>query len=146
MKRQPILAAVAMVLAARLVHAEMNPETTDRKRGLARAPESAHARTNPYEGGLDAARAGGKLFRRHCVECHGEKAQGSRRAPPLDSQRVRAAPAGDVFWFLTNGNLAAGMPSWSRLPDPQRWQIVAFLQQLDSRPSAKAAPQAAATP
>jgi mono/diheme cytochrome c family protein len=145
-KREALLAAVAMVLAARLVHAETNPEARGRKHGLARAPESARGRINPYEGGLEAARAGGKLFRRHCVECHGEKAQGSRRAPSLASRRVRAAPAGDVFWFLTNGNLAAGMPSWSRLPEPQRWQIVTFLQQLDSRPSAAPAPQAAATP
>jgi len=33
-----------------------------------------------------------------------------------------------LFWFLRNGNLRQGMPSWSGLPDQQRWQIVSFLK------------------
>ncbi len=41
-----------------------------------------------------------------------------------------AAPPGVLFWFLKNGNLKEGMPSWSRLPDQRRWQLVTYLQTL----------------
>jgi len=41
-----------------------------------------------------------------------------------------AYPAGALFWFL-NGNLKHGMPpSWSRLPDERRWQLVSYLKSL----------------
>jgi len=40
-----------------------------------------------------------------------------------------AYPAGALFWFLY-GNLKHGMPSWSRLPDERRWQLVSYLKSL----------------
>lgn len=95
-----------------------------------RAPTSAHRLQNPYAGRPNAVLAGRKLFLRHCAQCHGEKAEGGRNAPPLRSGRVREAPDGVLFWFLKNGNLRAGMPSWSGLPPAQRWQIVSFLKSL----------------
>jgi mono/diheme cytochrome c family protein len=97
---------------------------------LASAPASANAAANPYEGDAQAVGAGRKLFGRHCAECHGENSEGTARAPALLSQAVRLASPGDLFWVLTNGNRRAGMPSWSRLPDARRWQIVAFLKSL----------------
>lgn len=93
------------------------------------APPAARSWQNPYEGQPDAIRAGQKLFRRHCAECHGADARGSDKAPDLHPAIDDAAP-GELVWFLKNGNLPAGMPSWSRLPDQQRWQIVAFLKTL----------------
>ena len=93
------------------------------------APPAARSWQNPYAGQPDAIRAGQKLFRRHCAECHGAEALGSDRAPDLRSAVQDAAP-GELAWFLKNGDLAAGMPSWSRLPDQQRWQIVTFLETL----------------
>jgi mono/diheme cytochrome c family protein len=101
---------------------------------FADAPPSAHIRANPYEGSAAAARAGRKLFERHCAECHGAGAAGSRRAPALNTLTVGTAPPGDLFWFLANGNRRAGMPSWSRLPDARRWQIVEFLKTLARSP------------
>jgi mono/diheme cytochrome c family protein len=97
---------------------------------LANVPRSAAVWTNPFEGDPTAARAGNKLFRRHCADCHGEDAEGRAKNPSLVSERVQGAPPGDLFWFLTNGNLGAGMPSWSRLPDARRWQLVSFLKTL----------------
>ncbi len=99
---------------------------------LGNAPESARARPNPYQGKPEAPLAGRKLFKRHCAECHGADARGRGKAPPLDSEEVAQAPPGTLFWFVTNGNLRAGMPSWSRLPDAQRWQLVTFLKALRS--------------
>ncbi|HVT18244.1 MAG TPA: cytochrome c [Thermoanaerobaculia bacterium] len=98
--------------------------------GLLKAPPSAHERSNPYEGMPEAVTAGRKLFLRHCAECHGDDGKGSPRGPSFDLDRLRQAPPGDLFWFVSNGDLKAGMPSWSRLPDAQRWQLVAYLKTL----------------
>jgi len=47
-----------------------------------------------------------------------------------DSARIRAATDGDLEWYLRQGDLAHGMPSWSSLPEAQRWQIIIYLRSL----------------
>jgi mono/diheme cytochrome c family protein len=106
-----------------------------RRPGLANAPGPAAALPNPYAGRPEAVLAGRKLFLRYCAECHGADARGGRRAPSLDTDRVREAPPGGLFWFLTNGNLRKAMPPWSRLPEAQRWQLAAYLKTLGRPPA-----------
>lgn len=96
--------------------------------GPAQAPASAQALQNPYAGQRDALLSGKKLFTRYCASCHRLDAQGRGKAPALDTPQVRNAPPGALFWFIKNGDLKRGMPSWSRLPDPQLWQLVTYLQ------------------
>jgi mono/diheme cytochrome c family protein len=76
----------------------------------------------------DAA-AGRKLFEQHCASCHGVEGSGTKYAPALSG--VQAMDSAELFRFVTNGNLRRGMPSWSRLPEQRRWQIVAFLKKED---------------
>jgi mono/diheme cytochrome c family protein len=95
---------------------------------LTKAPEKARAKRNPLENDPDAVLAGGKLFQRNCAACHGMKAEGGKRAPSLLREEVQQAAPGTLFWVLTNGVVWHGMPVWSKLPEPQRWQIVAFLK------------------
>jgi len=97
---------------------------------IARAPVKTRAWKNPYEGQADAIAAGEKLFRQHCAECHGEDARGIRTAANLRMAYVQGATPGELVWFLRNGNLAHGMPSWSGLPEQRRWQIVAYIKTL----------------
>ena len=135
MRRRLFLILTILALSSALGSARKSDAEKHRHgSGLASAPESAHTRRNPYEGSADAALAGEKLFKRHCAECHGIDGRGHEHAPPLDSASVYQAPPGDLFWFLTNGNLWRGMPSWSRLPDAQRWQIVSYLKTLRKPP------------
>ena len=102
---------------------------------LAKAPEKAVARTNPLSSDPEAAAAGEKLFGRHCAECHGATANGSRRAPSLRVDPVQHASPGALFWVLTNGSVRRGMPVWSKLPEPQRWQLVSYIKSLSLPPS-----------
>jgi mono/diheme cytochrome c family protein len=95
-----------------------------------RAPESASRLLNPYRGQGQAVRAGRKLFHQHCSQCHGKNAEGRGTSPSLRSSIVHQTPDGVLYWFLKNGKLRAGMPSWSGLPPRQRWQIVSFLKSL----------------
>ena len=92
------------------------------------APASAAQMKNPYADNRAAIAAGQKLYGKNCAQCHGGHRQGMGPAPALDSAAVRKAKAGELFWFVSNGKPASGMPSWSMLPKQQRWQIVSFLQ------------------
>ncbi len=97
---------------------------------LHRAPAAANSWKNPYTGQADAVLAGKKLFNQHCATCHGVDGRGRDKAPDLYSPVIRSASPGVLFWFLRNGNLKEGMPSWSKLPDQQLWQIVTYLESL----------------
>ena len=75
--------------------------------------------------------AGAMLYRDHCQQCHGADAQGDgQKKPSLRSDTVHSATDGDLEWFIRQGNLRHGMPSWSNLPQAQRWQIIAYLRSL----------------
>ena len=95
---------------------------------MKKAPAKSRARLNPIENDPTAIAAGGKLFEQHCAECHGMKAEGGKRAPSLLRDEVQQATSGTLFWVITNGVVWHGMPVWSKLPEPQRWQIVTFLK------------------
>lgn len=95
---------------------------------LDKAPAKAGARNNPLQSDPEAVAAGEKLFGLHCAECHGDMAQGGRKGPSLLADPVQRASAGTLFWILTNGVVRRGMPVWSKLPEPQRWQIVSYIK------------------
>jgi len=101
---------------------------------LHEAPAKAQARKNPFEGDARAVVVGAKLFEQHCAECHGSMADGTRKGPTLLHEEVREATPGALFWLLTNGVVRKGMPVWSKLPEPQRWQLVTFLRSLNEPP------------
>jgi mono/diheme cytochrome c family protein len=94
-------------------------------------PETVRQRANPLAESPEAVSAGAKLFQQNCASCHGKQAEGRAKRPALHSRRVRTATPGELEWLLKNGSLKNGMPSWSRLPEPQRWQLVTFLKSLD---------------
>ena len=91
---------------------------------------AARGKTNPFSGSSDAVAAGGRLFEEHCSRCHGSDALGRGKRPSLRSKEVQLATDGELFWLLKNGNLRRGMPSWSSLPEPTRWQIITYVKSL----------------
>ena len=97
---------------------------------LAKVPAKAAGRHNPLEADPEAVAAGGKLFEQHCAECHGVNADGGKKGPSLLAEEVQQATPGTLFWLLTNGVVRKGMPVWSRLPEPQRWQLVSYIKSL----------------
>jgi mono/diheme cytochrome c family protein len=94
-------------------------------------PAADHTRTNPFAGKPESAMAGVLVYRNHCQQCHGADTQGDgRKKPSLRTQSVRSASDGDLEWFLRQGDLRHGMPSWSGIPQAQRWQVIAYLRSL----------------
>ena len=92
---------------------------------------AACASAGPYAANADTVLAGRKLFRQDCAQCHGADAQGTPAAPSLRTAHVQDSSPATMTWFLANGDLRHGMPSWSRMPEERRWQIVTYLQSLD---------------
>ena len=97
---------------------------------LQKAPEKARLRANPLQNDPDAVAAGAILFEQHCAECHGASARGGQKGPSLRAAEVQAATPGAIFWVLTNGVVRKGMPVWSKLPEPRRWQLVCYIKSL----------------
>ena len=123
--RSRLLASLCIATAALLLMA-----ATSDGDWLTRVPDRDRMRSNPLAAEPDAAVAGAKLFQQHCAACHGVNAEGKSKHPNLHTDVVREAQPGELQWLLTNGSLRRGMPSWSRLPEQQRWQIVAYLKTL----------------
>jgi mono/diheme cytochrome c family protein len=96
-------------------------------------PASAAARPNPQAGSPELAAGGRKLFLRTCARCHGVQGQGLKTAADLQLPVVQRQTDGALFWKITNGNRRRGMPSFSALPEMERWQLVLFLRTLATR-------------
>ena len=132
--RSPIFFPFLLVLTALLTF-WITPSFAQQS-SFRNAPASASATTNPYAGSAAASATGRKLYAQSCAQCHGNNLQGMGPAPALDTAGVRKAKPGEVFWFISTGNLTSGMPSWSNLPKQQRWQIVTFLQSPSNQKAA----------
>ena len=142
-----LLCASFLAVAAALANEQKNAKRkADVYAELGKAPEKARNRRNPLENDPDAAAAGRLLFEDHCAECHGEHALGGEKGPSLRAPEVQNAEPGAIFWVLSNGVVRKGMPVWSRLPEPQRWQLVRYVKSLGIAEPASSAREAAPKP
>ena len=107
------------------------------------APDSTKEVKNPFEGQDSAMQAGKVLYARNCLSCHGKTGQGTGNVPSLVEAKLGDVPSGEVFWFITKGSKANGMPSWAFLPAAKRWQLVTFVKSLgtSSATDSSAAPE-----
>ena len=96
------------------------------------APSKPAMRRNPLTSSPEITGGGKKLFEVHCAECHQASGSGmaNKHSADLRQPIVQSQSDGALFWKITNGNPGRGMPSFSRLPEKQRWQLVLFLRTL----------------
>jgi mono/diheme cytochrome c family protein len=125
-----LLLASAFFAAAGAAREKKSGDDRGVMSAIAQAPLQTRDWHNPYEDQPDAIAAGKKLYLEHCAECHAADARGRGHAVNLRSPGVQNATPGELVWFLRNGNLWRGMPSWSGLPVQRRWQIVTYLKSL----------------
>jgi mono/diheme cytochrome c family protein len=92
------------------------------------APADAATKKNPLAGKSELAAGGKKIFAKTCAVCHdsGEKQKG----PNLSLAHTQQQGDGELFWKISNGNSRSGMPSFSHLPEGQRWQLVLYIRSL----------------
>jgi glucose/arabinose dehydrogenase/mono/diheme cytochrome c family protein len=107
-------------------------------RNFHNAPSSAKELKNPYDHQPPADAK--DLYHARCSPCHGENGEGTGNLPSLAKGRAETATDGEVFWYITKGDVNNGMPSWAGLPEEERWKIVTYLRTLTgSKPAAASA-------
>lgn len=105
---------------------------------LAKVPAKDRDKVNPYGDQADAVAAGHRVFIDRCAHCHGQDAEGTKKRPSLRTVRVQQeATEGDLHWLLVNGSMGYGMPNWSKLGDPQIWQVITYVRSLHVDTAAK---------
>ena len=113
---------ISIVLAAPTLF----PQTA----GFHDAPPSASQTKNPLAHQADAVKTGAAIFEKKCSLCHGPNGEGKSGVPSLARTSVQSASDGAIFWFITKGDIPAGMPSWSSLTEKERWQVVSYVKSL----------------
>ena len=90
--------------------------------------------------------SGAALFRTHCATCHGAGGRGDGAGgaglprPPADLTAPHTAQhtAGDMFWWLTHGIPAGGMPAFDTvLSEDERWYLFNFIRTLAASEQAR---------
>lgn len=109
------------------------------------APPSAGEKKNPYADSAAAHSDGKTVYADHCAVCHGAEGQGTGNVPPLLHGPVQSTPDGEVFWYITRGDIENGMPSWSALTEKQRWEVISYVKSLDALPSTASSSKPAAS-
>jgi len=94
------------------------------------APASAKEMKNPFEGQQPAAARAAYQLR--CAACHGPNGEGTGNIPGLATGKAQSASDGELFWYITKGDLNNGMPPWQSLPEQQRWEIINYIRVLGS--------------
>jgi len=140
MLRDASFAVALAALTGALVHGTEMRERDERWV----APPSAAARSNPLAGRTDTVAGGRKLYQQRCATCHGDDGRGSSKAPDLTRAVALEQSDGALFWKISSGNAKAGMPSFSFLPELQRWQLVQSVRSLQSNPVGSSPPVVAA--
>jgi mono/diheme cytochrome c family protein len=120
------------ILASCLVGVSLAQNPSYQQDPTWQAPADAASRQNPLAAKPETAAGGRKLFLRNCAECHGKQGMGieAKHSADLQLQVVQQHSDGVLFWKITNGNIGRGMPSFSKLPELQRWQLVLYIRTL----------------
>ena len=108
------------------------------------APASASKVKNPYSAQLHATEIGGQLYAVNCASYHGRQGEGAENIPALKSATVQAANEGELFWFITQGNVKNGMSSRVSLSESLRWPE-GFIAQFPDGGSARSLSSAQAS-
>jgi thiosulfate dehydrogenase len=89
--------------------------------------------------------AGARIYREHCVECHGlpggqpsVASKGMYPPPPqfFEQKVMGNEPVGQDYWIVANGIRLTGMPGYKQsLSDGQLWQVAQFLANRQKLPA-----------
>jgi mono/diheme cytochrome c family protein len=99
----------------------------------------ATAMANPVATEPQVLAVGLRHYAEMCLMCHGAPEVEpqvfarhlSPKPPPLTAASVQASSDGTLFWIITNGIMATGMPAFGPThSDEELWTLVTFLRHL----------------
>ncbi len=105
-----------------------------------KVPKEIATKKNPVASS-DAVLAKAKsAYEENCLMCHGETGKGDgpmagmlkeKPADLSDSKMLGEMSDGEIFWIVTKGDKAAGMPNFeTKLPDEERWGLVHLMRSM----------------
>ncbi len=108
------------------------------------APKWADTLTHAKIYEPDFIKAGQKIYLAHCIVCHGERGRGDGESgfalstPPgdLNDPFTVNESNGSLFWKITYGRKPM-LEYLTKLKDEERWQLVAFIREIQKENQAK---------
>jgi len=100
--------------------------------------EEANQLANPRPATPPSVEAGGALYGTYCQVCHGDTGAGDGPVapkflrPPNLKGASRGFSDGYIFALITNGR--GNMPAYNRISPEERWDLINYLRNLQSRP------------
>jgi mono/diheme cytochrome c family protein len=104
------------------------------------APAGEARKQNPVAVNESSLAAGGKIYAKRCVACHGQKGNGDGpdaidlgiHPAKLSDPGLREETDGELFWKITVGKKP--MPDYGRRVSPtDRWNVINYLRTLARR-------------
>jgi mono/diheme cytochrome c family protein len=101
------------------------------------APLEAKQLQNPVKLDGQTVERGKKLYRQHCVPCHGESGVGDGamakklgyKPANLTLERLNLQADGEIFWKVSKGKQP--MPAFEKdLSQRERWDVVSYVRTL----------------
>jgi hypothetical protein len=108
----------------------MNPRQGIGVRRIGEGPGETLADEESDGQGSGGASGRSGFVRRTLRELPRQRGRGRKESADLRAPEVQNAAQGAIFWILTNGVVRTKMPVWSKLPEPERWQRVSYIQSL----------------
>ncbi len=80
--------------------------------------------------------AGKITYEKLCANCHGKQGEGLGIMPSFrDAKYMSSRTDQDFFQKITNGGQGTGMPPFaSKLPEQDRWNVIAYIRTFASAP------------
>jgi mono/diheme cytochrome c family protein len=101
------------------------------------APEKAKELQNPVKGDGRTVERGQRLYKQHCVPCHGETGTGdgplarknNYKVADLTVSRLAGQTDGEIFYKISKGK--DPMPDFEKqLNGRERWDVVSYVRTL----------------
>ena len=101
------------------------------------APPRAARKKNPVASDAASIAAGGGIYAKQCLSCHGEKGKGdgpaSKELNPkprnLSDESIAKESDGALFWKITEGRKP--MPTFDKMiTETERWQVINYVRAL----------------
>lgn len=92
--------------------------------------------TNPLPADDTSLARGEDLYRKSCIDCHGEEGRGDGLAAknldpqPIDfrADYVKELSDGELFYIISNGIEDSAMMAWGFFDDERRWHLVNYIR------------------